>query len=390
MPDASPTREETLLGDYSFAGSVLDDVAAAGYESPTPIQAAFMPLAMAGKDVIGLAQTGTGKTAAFALPIIERLAQRMEMGAVVLSPTRELARQTAEMFDLLGRSSGIRVATVVGGTPVSDDWKALASWPNVLVATPGRLIDHIESRTVSLSEVEVLVVDEADRMHDMGFMPQLRRILDALPPERQTLMLTATMPPEVERLARHHMRSPERVQIGRRSAPADGASHRLFLVRGSDEKERLLLRLLEEGSGRALVFVRTKAGVDRVARALRSRIHSVARIHSGRSQAERDEAMGGFRNGKYRVLVATDVAARGLDVAQIERVINFDFPHNPEDYVHRIGRTTREAPGGGRRAPDRQETAPRAAAGPGAASRSAARRKAPKRHHPPSAPRTRQ
>ena len=329
------------FSDYSLANTIMEDVAAAGYQAPTPIQAAFIPLALAGRDVIGLAQTGTGKTAAFALPIIERLAQRMEMGAVVLSPTRELARQTAEMFDLLGRSSGIRVATVVGGTPMSDDWKALASWPNVLVATPGRLIDHIESRTVSLSEVEVLVVDEADRMHDMGFMPQLRRILDALPPERQTLMLTATMPPGVERLARRHMKSPERVQIGRRSAPADGASHRLFLVRGSQEKETLLLRLLEEASGRVLVFVRTKAGVNRLARAVGRRVRSVARIHSDRSQAERDEAMSGFRSGKYRVLIATDVAARGLDVAEIERVINFDFPHNPEDYVHRIGRTAR-------------------------------------------------
>lgn len=336
------TNHEESFSDYSFGAGILKDVEAAGYETPTAIQAAFIPLAMAGKDVIGLAQTGTGKTAAFALPIIERLAQRMEMAALVLSPTRELARQTAVMFDELGRSSGIRVATVVGGAPLSGDWKALASWPNVLVATPGRLIDHIESQTVALGEVEVLVVDEADRMHDMGFIPQVRRILEALPTERQTLMLTATMPAEVERVARRHMRAPARVQIGRRSAPAERASHRLFLVRGQN-KERLLLRLLEEGSGRVLVFVRTKVGVDRVARALRSRIHSVARIHSDRAQAERDEAMAGFRNGKYRILVATDIAARGLDVADIERVINYDFPHSPEDYVHRIGRTARAA-----------------------------------------------
>jgi len=338
-------NDQGSFSDYPFAATILEDVAAAGYQAPTPIQAAFIPLALAGRDVIGLAQTGTGKTAAFALPIIERLAQRMEMAALVLSPTRELARQTATMFNQLGRSSGIRVATIVGGAPLSDDWKALASWPNVLVATPGRLIDHIASATVALGEVEVLVVDEADRMHDMGFMPQVRRILEALPPERQTLMLTATMPPEVERIARRHMRDPAKVQIGRRSAPAERATHRLFLVK-SHQKDELLVHLVGEGEGRVLVFVRTKVGVDRLARTLRSRVRGVARIHSGRAQAERDEAMAGFRNGKYRILVATDVAARGLDVADIWRVINYDFPHNPEDYVHRIGRTARASASG--------------------------------------------
>ena len=236
-------NDQGSFSDYPFAATILEDVAAAGYQAPTPIQAAFIPLALAGRDVIGLAQTGTGKTAAFALPIIERLAQRMEMAALVLSPTRELARQTATMFNQLGRSSGIRVATIVGGAPLSDDWKALASWPNVLVATPGRLIDHIASATVALGEVEVLVVDEADRMHDMGFMPQVRRILEALPPERQTLMLTATMPPEVERIARRHMRDPAKVQIGRRSAPAERATHRLFLVK-SHQKDELLVHLV--------------------------------------------------------------------------------------------------------------------------------------------------
>jgi len=338
----SEGNETEKFSAYPFRASILQDIEAAGYETPTPIQAAFIPPVLEGKDVIGLAQTGTGKTAAFALPIIERVAQRTEMAALVLAPTRELAQQIATMFDELGRSSGIRVATVVGGVPIEKDWKALVSWPNVLVATPGRLIDHIGSGTVDLREIEVLVVDEADRMHDMGFIPQIRRILEALPEKRQTLMLTATMPADVEQIARRHMRAAVKIQIGRRSAPAERAEQRLFLV-AEDDKNKLLFELLEESEGRVLVFARTKLGVDRVTRAVRSRLHSVARLHSNRAQAERDEAMGGFRDGKYRILIATDIAARGLDVADIEHVINYDFPRSAEDYVHRIGRTARVA-----------------------------------------------
>jgi ATP-dependent RNA helicase RhlE len=328
--------------DYPFRESILKDIAAAGFEVPTPIQAAFIPPVLEGKDAIGLAQTGTGKTAAFALPIIHRMAQKAEMAALVLAPTRELAQQISAMFKELGRSSGIRVATVVGGIPILNDWKALTSWPNVLVATPGRLIDHIESKSVSLADIKVLVVDEADRMHDMGFIPQIRRILAALPTERQTLMLTATMPSDVEQIARRHMRDPLRVQVGRRSAPAERAEQQLFRV-NPDGKMPLLLRLLKEGEGRVLVFLRTKLAVDRVARVLKARGHNVVRIHSNRAQSERDEAMGGFREGRYRILVATDIAARGLDIADIEHVVNFDFPESAEDYVHRIGRTARVA-----------------------------------------------
>jgi len=332
--------EPARFTDYGLRESVLQDIKAAGYETPTPIQAGFIPPALEGKDVIGLAQTGTGKTAAYALPIIHRFAHKVEMSALVLAPVRELAQQIGGMFNELGRASGVRVVVVVGGMPILQDLKAVQSWPNVLVATPGRLIDLLQRGSVLLNEVEVLVVDEADRMHDMGFIPQIRQILAALPEERQTMMLTATMPPDVERIARRHMRSPLRIQIGRRSAPAERAEQQLFALHESD-KTSLLLRLLREGDGRVLVFVRTRQGVNRLAREVMRRLPAVARIHSGRFQAERDDAMAGFREGRYRILIATDVAARGLDVADIAHVINYDFPHSPEDYVHRIGRTAR-------------------------------------------------
>ena len=335
-------QEETLrFSDFALRESILKDIETAGFETPTPIQSACIPPVLEGKDVIGLAQTGTGKTAAFALPIIHRMAHKEGMAALVLAPTRELAMQLTSMFEELGRSSGIRVATVVGGIPIKEDWRALASWPNVLVATPGRLIDHIESKSVCLDGIQVLVVDEADRMHDMGFIPQLRRIIEELPTERQTLMLTATMPSDVERIARQHMRDPVRVKVGR-SAPPEQAEQQLFKV-NDDQKTPLLIELLRQSDGRILVFVRTKLGVDRLARVVRARGFNIARLHSNRAQCERDEAMAGFREGTYRILIATDIAARGLDVANIEHVINYDFPHSAEDYVHRVGRTARVA-----------------------------------------------
>ena len=338
--DLSESDVAAKFVDYPFRASLLKDIEAAGYEVPTPIQVACIPHALAGKDVIGLAQTGTGKTAAFALPIIQRIADKTEMSALVLTPTRELAHQVSGMLAALGRSSGIRVATVVGGVPIEKDWKALVSWPNILVATPGRLIDHIESGSVSLAEIEILVVDEADRMHDMGFIPQVERILRELPSERQTLMFTATMPADIERIARRSMRSPVTIQVGRRSAPAERAQQQLLTVHETG-KTPLLLALLGESSGRVLVFVRTKRGVERLARSVMGLVRGVARLHADRAQTERDDALAGFREGRYRVLIATDVAARGLDVAEIEHVINYDFPLSAEDYVHRIGRTAR-------------------------------------------------
>ncbi|HOX38374.1 MAG TPA: DEAD/DEAH box helicase [Candidatus Brocadiia bacterium] len=326
------------FSQYGLSENILRDVAELGYQNPTPIQAECIPPALSGKDIIGLAQTGTGKTAAFGLPIIQKTAGKVEMSALILAPTRELAQQTAEALQNLGRSSGIAVALVVGGIPIKEDYKALRSWPNVLVATPGRLIDHIRSRTVVLKDIKILAVDEADRMYDMGFMPQIVEIINALPKERQTLMFTATMPDEVEKLVRRHMRSPVRIKVGR-TTPVASATQNLYDVQESG-KTPLLMSLLRESKGRVLIFARTKRKVDRLARAL-SRRFQVGRLHGDREQSQREKTMAGFRDGTNRVLVATDIASRGLDVADIEHVINYDFPGSCEDYIHRVGRTAR-------------------------------------------------
>ena len=297
-----------------------------------------------GRDVIGLAQTGTGKTAAFGLPIIQRVGRKPDISALILAPTRELAQQIAGALQQLGRSSGARVAVLVGGIPIKRDYRALRARPNVLVATPGRLNDHIRSRSVVLSHLEVLTLDEADRMYDMGFMPQIEQIIKALPRERQTLMFSATMPVQVERLVKRHLRSPLRIQVGV-TAPVARAEQKLYHVQEPD-KMPLLLELLSRGDGRVLVFARTKRKVDRLARKVAARRHNVARLHGGRNQSQRGAAMSGFREGRYRILIATDIAARGIDVADIEHVINYDFPGCAEDYVHRIGRTARVAASG--------------------------------------------
>ena len=333
------TQEDVRFADFPLRESIHQSIREAGFERPTPVQAACIPPALEGKDVIGLAQTGTGKTAAFAIPIIERLANRAELGALVLAPTRELAAQITVMFDQLGAHSGIRVATIVGGVPMDKDDAALRSWPNVLVATPGRLLDHIETNHLSLAEVEILAVDEADRMHDMGFIPQLRRIMAVLPANRQTVMFTATMPDDVERIVRRSMRNPVRIQCGV-TAPAHRARQELFDV-SEEGKTGLLLDLLRKTHGRVLIFLRTKRGVDRLASRLSAaRVRSM-RIHGDLEQYDRDKSLADFRSGVCTVLVATDIAARGLDISDIEHVINYDFPHHAEDYVHRIGRTAR-------------------------------------------------
>jgi ATP-dependent RNA helicase RhlE len=334
-----PSHDDVKFTDFPLLESIQESIRQAGYERPTPVQASCLTPALEGKDVIGLAQTGTGKTAAFAIPIIQRLSGKPDLSALVLAPTRELAAQITAVFNQLGALAGVRVATIVGGVPMSHDYTALTSWPNVLIATPGRLIDHIENNDLSLNEIEILAVDEADRMHDMGFIPQIRRILAVLPPKRQTLMFTATMPPDVERIARKSMNNPVRIQCGQ-VAPANRARQELYEL-SEEAKTPLLLDLLTKSTGRVLVFLRTKRGVDRVARHVASRRFQAARIHGDLEQVYRDKALQDFRTGACRILIATDIAARGLDVSGIEHVINFDFPHQAEDYVHRIGRTAR-------------------------------------------------
>ena len=333
----------TSFNDLPLSAPMLDAVARAGYETPTPIQARAIGLALDGRDLIGCAQTGTGKTAAFAIPIIERLcASRPSAGAraLVLAPTRELALQIAQAFAMLGGARGIRTAVLIGGEAMGPQLASVARRPDVIVATPGRLFDHLERRSATLSSVRIVVLDEADRMLDMGFAPQVERILAVTPLDRQTLCFSATMPEAVERLVRKHLSRPERVDVGTIAKPVAAVTQRLFATESRD-KTPLLLRLLGEGAGQTLVFTRTKHRADRVARAVAAAGHRVTRLHADRTMSQRREALDGFRAGRYRVLVATDIAARGIDVPEIAHVVNFDLPQTPEDYIHRIGRTAR-------------------------------------------------
>ena len=332
--------------DLPLTPAMLEAIDRAGYQTPTPIQAQAIGPILEGRDVIGCAQTGTGKTAAFAIPTIERLvaAAGRATGSLarvlVLAPTRELARQIADHFDLLGRRQGIRSVVLVGGDSMGPQVSALKERPDVIVATPGRLNDHLERRTLTLGGLRVVVLDEADRMLDMGFAPQVERILGVAPIDRQTLCFSATMPPGVEQLVRRHLSRPVRIDAGTVAKPVATVSQTLYPA-GASEKVPLLLDLLKTDGGRTLVFTRTKHRADRLARAVMSAGHRVNRIHADRTMAQRREALDGFRAGRYRVLIATDIAARGIDVPDIAHVVNFDLPHTPEDYIHRIGRTAR-------------------------------------------------
>ena len=335
--------------ELALTPAMLEAIAAAGWAAPTPIQAGAIGPILEGRDLIGCAQTGTGKTAAFTIPIIERLAgagsRPAAQGgsgprALVLAPTRELALQIAETFDTLGGGQGIRTVVLIGGEAMGPQLAGLGKRPAVIVATPGRLFDHIERRTVSLGSLRIVVLDEADRMLDMGFAPQVERILRVTPLDRQTLCFSATMPLAVEKLVRQHLVRPMRVEVGVIAKPVAKVTQLLYRAE-TQGKTPLLLRLLHEERGRTLVFTRTKHRADRVARAVLAAGHRVARLHANRSMSQRREALDGFRSGRYRVLIATDIAARGIDVPEISHVVNFDLPGTPEDYIHRIGRTAR-------------------------------------------------
>jgi ATP-dependent RNA helicase RhlE len=320
---------------------VLDGVRAAGYTDPTPIQLRAIPIILGGRDVLGSAQTGTGKTAAFALPLISRLAQRGALRALILEPTRELAAQVETAIRDYARFTNLRTVVLFGGTGYGRQDQALRQGADIVVATPGRLLDQIRRGMLRLNQIETLVLDEADRMLDMGFLPDVRRIIERCPRNRQTLLFSATLPPEIEELCKWALRSPETVEIGQRRSPAETVTHALYPV-DIDQKQELLEALLRATDyDQVLIFCRTKNGADRVARKLHQQGHTVAVLHSSRTQPERERALKGFRDGRYEVMVATDIAARGIDVEQISHVINFDVPHHPEDYVHRIGRTGR-------------------------------------------------
>ena len=323
---------------------LLQSIADAGYTQPTPIQTAAIPRVLAGRDLIGIAQTGTGKTAAFVLPLLERIVARPQTKgarALILAPTRELALQIDENVRLLGRHLRIRCATIFGGVGETPQIEAVRRGVDVIVATPGRLLDLMSGGHVSLRDVQIAVLDEADRMLDMGFLPQIRRVVNALPKERQTLLFSATLSTDIERITNEFLRAPETVEIGRRSNPADSVTQFLYPVTKSRKVDLLAHLLRDQTLDSVLVFSRTKHGADKIVRKLKAHGIMAAALHSNRSQSQRVAALDAFKDGRARVLVATDIASRGIDVEGISHVINFDFPMHAEDYVHRIGRTGR-------------------------------------------------
>jgi len=330
--------------NYNFYGlgiapKIIEILESLKFKHATPIQHQAIPLALEGKDVMGIAQTGTGKTMAFAIPTIQKLAQTKDRALVVV-PTRELAIQVEESFFKIGRPFGIKTAVLIGGDPIKNQLRALAQHPRVLIVTPGRLIDLMEQRKVHLNDIRILVLDEADRMFDMGFSDQIETILRAVPKERQTLLFSATMPATILSVVRSHMRMPVSVEIARSGTTPEQVTHELFIIQ-NDMKRVLLGKLLAQFRGSVLLFCRTKMGARKISSALRQQGQRAAEIHSDRSLPQRREALEGFKRGKYRVLVATDIAARGIDVKGIELVINYDLPDDVENYVHRIGRTGR-------------------------------------------------
>jgi ATP-dependent RNA helicase RhlE len=342
--EATTTEAEITFEQLGLAPELLQAARDAGYATPTPIQAEAIPIVLKGRDLIGLAQTGTGKTAAFTLPILHRLLGGPRRTRVlVLTPTRELCVQVEESFRKYGTHADVDCIPVYGGVGYEPQERALRSGVDVVIATPGRLLDHLERQNVTFDDLEVLVLDEADRMLDMGFAPQLNRIVAQIPAYRQTLLFSATMPVEVEALARKYLRKPLLVQVGRRSMAASTVTHAVYPVPRERKSELLIELLREEAMDSVLVFTRTKHGADRVVRHLERGGISATAMHADKTQAQREKALQGFKSGAIRVLVATDIAQRGLDISGISHVINYDVPQQPEDYVHRIGRTGRAA-----------------------------------------------
>jgi ATP-dependent RNA helicase RhlE len=337
----------TNFSDLGLSAPILKALVTEGYTDPTPIQAQAIPHVLLGRDLQGIAQTGTGKTAAFALPILQRLADNKRAAAprccrvLVLAPTRELAAQIAESFRTYGRQTGLRTALMFGGVPKPRQARAVAGGIDILVATPGRLLDHLNDRALRLDQTEILVLDEADHMLDLGFIIPIRKIAAMLPAQRQTLFFSATMPKEISTLAGQLLRDPVHVSVAPVATTVERVEQQVIFVEAS--RKRFLLADILRGAadGRTLVFTRTKHGADRVTKHLEEAGFPAAAIHGNKSQSQRERALASFRSGETRVLVATDIAARGIDVDGVTHVINFDLPNVPESYVHRIGRTAR-------------------------------------------------
>jgi ATP-dependent RNA helicase RhlE len=333
-------KTEITFGALGIAPKILDEILRLGFKTPTSIQYKAIPVAIEGADIIGVAQTGTGKTLAFGIPMIQQILKNGKGGGLVILPTRELALQVEESIQKIGRRLGIKTAVLIGGSPMGSQIKAICNNPHIIVGTPGRIIDHIERKNLRLHNVLVLVLDEADRMLDMGFAPQIKKILEVTSKDRQTMLFSATMPDGIVKIATNYMKLPVRIEIAKSGTTAENVEHELFIVK-KDQKTPLLKKILEGYKGSVLIFSRTKFGAKRICRDLCNAKISATEIHSNRTLAQRKKALEGFKFGKYKVLVATDIASRGIDVKGIELVVNFDLPENPEDYVHRIGRTGR-------------------------------------------------
>jgi ATP-dependent RNA helicase RhlE len=332
--------DNTFYG-LGIAPGLLDVINSLEFTIPTPIQRKAIPLAIGGNDVIGIAQTGTGKTLAFGIPMVQKLAATPgKHKGLILVPTRELAIQVNETMLKLATPFKMRTAVLIGGESISRQIASLKQRPSIIIATPGRLNDHLNHRQVRLDDVFTLVLDEADRMLDMGFLPQIRAVLDLIPKERQTMLFSATIPATVVGIASKYMRLPVRTEIAPSGTAPELISQEMFVVK-KEAKNNLLGEILKEYTGPVLLFVRTRWSAAKVAKALKTMSHSVAEIHSDRTLGQRIDALNGFKAGRYRILVATDIAARGIDVSGIELVINYDIPDDPENYVHRIGRTGR-------------------------------------------------